>query len=386
MTVLTPDVPPDEPLAPRENPELLGHREAEGVLSDAFGSGRLAHAWLISGPEGIGKATLAYRFARFVFTGGGGPREGPETGPGLFGDGLGLDDPEEKADSLYLSPEHPVFRRVASGGHVDLKAVVRTVNEKTGKLRTEIIVDDVRSVGQFFSLTAGEGGWRVAIIDKADEMNPHAANALLKILEEPPRRSLLLLVSDNPGRLLPTLRSRCRKLALQPLSGDWVASLTAASLPGLDAGDAPLLAHLAEGSPGRALALAAEGGLDLYRDMTGLLETLPDLDVGAVHAFGARLGKSGADDSFRMAGVLLRWWLARLIRSAAGGGGTGAEAGFPAEEEALMGRLGRAAGLDRWLEVWEKINHLLAKTDSAHLDRKQVVLNVFLTLENAVRS
>ena len=381
MTVIT----PDDSLEPRENPELLGHREAEGILADAFGSGRLAHAWLISGPEGIGKATLAYRFARFVFTGGGGPREGPETGPGLFGDGLGLDDPEEKADSLYLSPEHPVFRRVASGGHVDLKVVVRTVNEKTGKLRTEIVVDDVRSVGQFFSLTAGEGGWRVAIIDKADEMNPHAANALLKILEEPPRRSLLLLVSDNPGRLLPTLRSRCRKLALQPLSGDWVASLTAASLPGLDAGDAPLLAHLAEGSPGRALALAAEGGLDLYRDMTGLLETLPDLDVGAVHAFGARLGKSGADDSFRMAGVLLRWWLARLIRSAAGGG-TGAEAGFPAEEEALMGRLGRAAGLDRWLEVWEKINHLLAKTDSAHLDRKQVVLNVFLTLENAVRS
>jgi len=388
MIVEPPDVLPDDPLAPRENPELLGHREAEGILSDAFGSGRLAHAWMISGPEGIGKATLAYRFARFVFAGGGGrPREESETGQGIFGDGLRLDDPEEKADSLYISPEHPVFCRVASGGHVDLKAVVCTVNEKTGKLRTEIVVDDVRSVGQFFSLTAGEGGWRVAIIDKADEMNPNAANALLKILEEPPRRSLLLLVSDNPGRLLPTIRSRCRKLALQPLSGDLVASLTAAGLPGLDAGDAPLLAHLAEGSPGRALALVAEGGLDLYRDMTGLLETLPDLDVVAVHAFGARLGKSGADDSFWMAGVLFRWWLARLIRSAAAGGiGTKAKTGLPAEEEELMGRLVRAASLDRWLEVWEKINHLLAKTDSAHLDRKQVVLNVFLTLENAVRS
>ena len=375
MTVIT----PDDPLEPRKNPELLGHREAEGILADAFGSGRLAHAWLISGPQGIGKATLAYRFARFVFAGGGGTGAGPE----LFG-GDGGAAPESP---LYLAPEHPVFRRVASGGHTDLKAVVPTVNEKTGKLRTEIIVDDVRSVGRFFSLTAGEGGWRVAIIDKADEMNASAANALLKILEEPPQRSLLLLVSDNPGRLLPTIRSRCRKLALQPLSGDLVATLTAASLPGLDAGDAPLLAHLAEGSPGRAMALAAEGGLGLYRDMTGLLATLPDLDVGALHAFGARLGKSGAEDSFRMAGGLLRWWLARLIRSAAGGGhGTGAEAGFPAEEEALMGRLGRAGGLDRWLEVWEKINHLLASTEPAHLDRKQVVLNVFLTLENAVRS
>lgn len=380
MTGLTPDDPPDDPLAPRENPELLGHEEAEGVLAGACRSGRLAHAWLISGPEGIGKATLAYRFARFVLAGGG---DGTGAGPDLFG-GEGEAGP---GSPLYLAPEHPVFRRVTSGGHVDLKTVVCTVNEKTGKLRTEIIVNDVRSVGQFFSLTAGEGGWRVAIIDKADEMNPSAANALLKILEEPPQRSLLLLVSDNPGRLLPTIRSRCRKLALQPLPGDLVASLMAASLPGLDAGDVPLLAHLAEGSPGRALALAAEGGLDLYRDMTGLLETLPDLDVGAVHAFGARLGKSGADESFQMAGVLLRWWLARLIRSAAGGGGgSGAEAGFAAAEEALMGRLGRSAGLDRWLEVWEKINHLLAKTDSAHLDRKQVVLNVFLTLENAVRS
>ena len=380
MTVLTPDDPPDDPLAPRKNPELLGHQEAEGVLADAFGSGRLAHAWLISGPAGIGKATLAYRFARFVLAGGG---DGTGAGPDLFGTDGGAD----PGSPLYLAPGHPVFRRVASGGHVDLKVVVCTVNEKTGKLRTEIIVDDVRSVSQFFSLTAGEGGWRVAIIDKADEMNPHAANALLKILEEPPQRSLLLLLSDNPGRLLPTLRSRCRKLALQPLSGDLVASLTAASLPGMDAGDAPLLARLAQGSPGRAMALAAEGGLDLYRDMTGLLATLPKLDVGAVHAFGTRLGKSGAGDSFQLAGVLLRWWLARLIRSAAGGGdGTGAEAGFPAEEEALMGRLGPAAGLDRWLEVWEKINHLLARTDSARLDRKQVVLNVFLTLENAVRS
>ena len=368
--------------AARENPGLFGHEDAEQNLRQGFESGRLAHAWLISGPEGIGKATLAYRFARYVLAHGGG-----DAGPaaGLFGDSLL---PDETGGPLYLAPGHPVFQRVASGGHVDLISVERTINEKTGKLRTEIIVDDVRGVGQFFRLTAGEGGWRVAVIDCADEMNPNAANALLKVLEEPPERALLLLVSHNPGRLLPTIRSRCRKLALQPLVEETVASLIETYRPDLDSSDTTALARLADGSPGRALALAAEGGLDLYREMTGLLETLPRLDIAALHAFGAKLGKAGSDDAFRTATGLLRWWLARLILVAAGaaaGSQSQASGRFYSDDEALISRLGGAAGLDRWFEVWEKINRLLDKTDPINLNRKQVVLNVFLTLENAVR-
>lgn len=373
----------EAPPAPQENPDLRGHDEAEQTLKQAFEGGRLAHAWLLSGPEGIGKATLAYRFARYVLANGGGA--GPEAGQGLFGEGLLPDAAGETADSLYIAPQHPVFRRVASGGHVDLRSVVRTVSEKTGKLRTEIVVDDVRVVGNFFHHTAGEGGWRVVIVDCADEMNPNAANALLKVLEEPPPRGLLLLVSHNPGRLLATIRSRCRKLPLQPLTDGAVASLVKAHRPDFDAGDASVLAHLADGSPGRALGLAAEGGLDLYQDMMRLLETLPRLDAGALHAFGARLGKTGADDAFRTVSGLLRWWLARLILAAAGGPRRGGGR-LGAGEAALMDRLAKAASLDRWLEVWEKINRLLVKTDPVNLSRKQVVLNVFLTLENAVRS
>ncbi len=355
-------------LPPRENPDPRGHEEAEKILLDAFLGGRLAHAWLISGPRGIGKATLAYRFARYILAKGG------EGAGGLFGDAL-------SADDMYLAPDNPVFMRTASGGHADLKAIERTVNEKTGKLSTEIIVKDVRSIGNFMSLTSAEGGWRVVVIDSADDMNRHAANAVLKVLEEPPARALLVLVSHNPGRLLATIRSRCRKLALQPLPGETVEKLIAEALPDLDAGDASSLAYLADGSPGRALALAAEGGLELYRDMTGLLETLPRLDIPALHAFGARLGKAGAEEAFSTASNLLRWWLARLILSASG---AMAADGLSADEKALMGRLGQAAGLDRWFEVWEKINRLLDKTEHANLDRKQVVLNVFLTLENAV--
>lgn len=368
-------------LPPRENPDLRGHEEAEKILWDGFHGRRLAHAWLISGPRGIGKATLAYRFARYVLANGGpGSATEPEPGPGLFGDETPADGAGSLPGSLYLAPENPVFRRVAAAGHTDFIGVERTLNDK-GKLRSEIVVDDVRAVGRFFSMTAGEGGWRVAVIDSADEMNTSAANAVLKVLEEPPARALLLLVSHNPGRLLATIRSRCRKLALQPLPGETVATLIAEALPDLDAGDASSLAYLADGSPGRALALAAEGGLEIYRDMTGLLETLPRLDIPALHAFGARLGKAGADEAFRTASNLLRWWLARLILSASG---AMAADGLTTDEKALMGRLGQAAGLDRWFEVWEKINRLLDKTEHANLDRKQVVLNVFLTLENAV--
>ncbi len=360
----------DGPPPPRKNPDLVGHAAAEGVLLEAFNAGRLAHAWLISGPRGIGKATLAFRFARFLLAHGGG------SAGSLFA--------EPPPDSLYVAPDLPVFRRAAAGGNADLLTVERGWDEKKGRLRTEIIVDDVRAVGAFLGLTAAEGGWRVVVIDSADEMNRNAANAVLKVLEEPPRRAVLLLVSHVPGRLLPTIRSRCRRLVLKPLADDVVVSLVAKHRPGLGAEDAAELARLSEGSVGRALALAADGGLELYRDLVDLLETLPGLDVAGVHAFGDRVAKPGADDAFRVVGDLLRWWLGRLIRFGARGGKDAGE-GMPGRERALIERLFRAGGLDRWLEVWEKTNRLLAQAEESGLDRKQVVLNVFLALDSAVR-
>jgi len=361
------------PPAPRNNPELIGHQAAERTLLDSLRGGRLAHAWLISGPEGIGKATLAYRFARFVLAGGGKAAAGPDP----FGGGGA-----PGGDSLHLAPDHPVFRRVAAGGHSDLITAERAVTED-GRLRGEIVIDDIRAVVRFFKLTAGEGGWRLAVIDGADTMNPSAANAILKVLEEPPANSLLLLVAHNPGRLLPTIRSRCRKLNLRPLAEEQVTALLAGYLPELAAADAVALAQLADGSPGRALALAAEGGLEIYRHIGDILATLPALDVEALHVFGGRFGRAGAEQAFRTMGELIRWWLARLIVVAAGG--PDSEPRPAAGEAALIGRLARAAGLDRWLEVWEKINRLLGRTETASLDRKQVVLNVFLAIAGAVR-
>jgi DNA polymerase-3 subunit delta' len=353
---------------PRDVSDLFGHAGAEQALLEAWNSGRLAHAWLICGPKGIGKATLAYRFARFALAGGG-------EGGGLFGGA---------PESLEIRPDHPVFRRVAAQGHADLEAVERGwADDKKAKLRTEIVVDDVRGIGGFMSLTPAEGGWRVVIIDSADEMNRNAANAVLKILEEPPRNALMLLVSHSPGQLLPTIRSRCRRLTLQPLPEETVIDLLGHHRPELQPADRAALAKLAEGSIGKALALADEGGLELYRDVLDLLSGLPRLDIPALHAFGDRVARPDNDGAFRTVTELLVWWLARLVR-AGGRQGRGMVEVVPGEA-ALISRLLAAASLDHWLEVWEKITTLFAKTESVHLDRKQAVLGAFLSVERLAR-
>lgn len=354
--------------SPRTATELFGHEAAERSFLDAWTSGRMAHAWLICGPRGIGKATLAYRIARFVLAGGG-------DGGGLFGG---------PPDSLDIPADHRVFRRVASGGHTDLKVLERGwTDDKKPRLRSEIPVDDVREVGSFLSLTPGEGGWRVVIVDAADEMNRSSANAILKVLEEPPRQTLMLLVAHSPGRLLPTIRSRCRRLLLKPLGDDLVIRLLRRQKPDLSDDDALSIARLAEGSIGKALALEAEGGLDLYREMVVLLSALPRLDIPALHAFGDKVAR--ADESFRTVTELFSWWLSRAAVNGAGEGrGQGREV-MPGEAS-LQRRLVNAAGLDRWVEVWEKTTHLFGRAEAVNLDRKQVVLNAFLALERLCRA
>jgi DNA polymerase-3 subunit delta' len=362
------DTDSTEGSGPRATPLLIGHEAAEATLLRAHAAGRLPHALLITGPRGIGKATLAFRLARFLLAQG-------EGGDGLFGAAAA-------PTSLALDPDHPVFKRVAAGGHADLLTVERGIDPKRKRLRGEIVVDDTRSIGTFLRLTPAEGGWRIVIVDGADEMNRSAANALLKVLEEPPRRALLLLVIHNPGRLLPTIRSRCGKIALKPLPRETVVRLLTARRPDLPEVDAAALAVLAGGSPGRALDLAEAGGLELYRRLVGLLETLPTLDVAALHALADRLARADADRAFRAAAELLSGWLSRLVTLGAGAADEGEAV---AGEHALMRRLAARRGLDRWVEVWEKVARLFAQAEGINLDRKQVVLNAFLALEGAAR-
>jgi len=374
------DVDPAPPLA-IENPDLVGHGEAESVLLDAFLSNRMHHAWLISGPKGIGKATLAHRFAKFVLAHG-----GANSGPGLFGDAL----PASPPASLEIPAENPLFQRIVAGGHADLMVVERRAHEKTGKLKTVIDVDSIRDVGHFLRLTAAEGGWRVVVIDCADDMNPNAANAVLKILEEPPRNALLILVSHNPGRLLATLRSRCRALKLRPLSSAQVRQLVQTYAPDVSPVDADRLVALADGSVGQALNLVQEGGVVLYGDLLALLHSLPNLDVPALYVLADKIARVGADQAFATVMGLLRWWLERMVLNAAGKPNPGPNPGSDLEgggdESAFMNALAAQASLESWFRVWDKINHLVARAGAVHLDKKQVILDAFLSLESTVRS
>ncbi|MEM7445196.1 MAG: DNA polymerase III subunit delta', partial [Pseudomonadota bacterium] len=293
----------NEFLRPWESSELYGHEEAEQALLAAFRQGRLPHAWLIGGPPGIGKSTLAFRFARYLLAGSG------DAQASLLA--------MEAADSLAISPDHPTFRRVAAEGHADLLAIRRQADPKSGRMPKDLPVEAIRRIGPFLSLTAAEGGWRVVVVEDAHTLNRSGANALLKILEEPPEQSVIILVADNPGAMLPTIRSRCRSLLLDPLPDGIVADFLSSRLPADRAGEAATLARLADGSIGRAAMLVRTDALDTYRGLLALLAQLPNLDWQAVHRFGDGLAPVANEQAYRQTTELLTWWLGRLVRSLA---------------------------------------------------------------------
>ena len=365
------------PPAPRANPDLVGHAAAESGLRQLYQSGRLPHALLLSGPRGIGKATLAFRFARFVLANGAG-----EGSPGgLFGDAEigGAGDV-----GLGIPPESGVFRRVASGGHADLRTIERAYDPRRRRLRGEIVVDDVRKIAGLSRRTPGEDGWRVVIVDDADEMNRNAANALLKILEEPPRRVLLLLVAHSPGRLLPTIRSRCRRFPLAPLSPETIRLLLRRYRPDLPEPQAEALTALSGGSIGRALDLAAAGGIELYESVLALFSRDGGVDPAALHGFADRLVRPEAEDAYRAVEELVNQFLARLAIASARGWAA-AELPGAAGEAAVMRRLGGWAPAARWAALQDEIGRSFARTDALNLDRKQTILGAFFAIAGAAR-
>jgi DNA polymerase-3 subunit delta' len=363
------DEDPTDIPEPRTNPFLIGHEQAQKDYLGAWSGGRLAHAWLICGPRGIGKATLAYRMSRFALA------QGQNHGTSdMFG---------APVPSLNMSAEDPVFRRVAALGHGDMKIVERGWSDaKQTKRKTVITVDDVREIGTFMSMTPSEGGWRTVIIDAADEMNTNAANAVLKVLEEPRDRALLFLVAHNPDRLLPTIRSRCRRLDLRPLTSAQVSTLLGRYRPDLKAADVSALTILADGSVGRAMELADEGGVALFRDLIVLLGDAPRLNITRLHALADKALKG---DAFRTLTGLLTWWLARVTtESARGSLDTLAEI-VPGERD-LAGKLMSSATPMTWAEVWDKIGHIARRTDAVNLDKKRSLMLMLMAVEGAVQT
>jgi DNA polymerase-3 subunit delta' len=347
--------------APREVDRLFGHDAALAEFTDALQSGRLHHAWLIVGPEGVGKATLAYRLAREVLASG-----------------------EERMAETPIAADHPVFRKVARLGHPNLLLIRRSWNDKTKRYSQWIGVEEVRRLRNFLGHSAGETGWRVVIVDRADDLNQNAANALLKALEEPPPRTLFLLVATAEGRIPVTIRSRCRTLRVASLPRETLEKAVRAALQRdeheVDAETLATALELSQGSVRRALELATGDGIALYRDTLAIFAKLPELDGQEAHKLAERLGGFGSDsERLDLFLSLLLGLMERLIRNAATGEGA------IGEERVLADRLLDRATLPQWVETWEAIGRAKADTATLNLDRILLVLETLYRLQQAAR-
>jgi DNA polymerase-3 subunit delta' len=320
---------------------LLGQDEALGRAARAIRSGRPPQGWLIAGPPGIGKATLAYRIARYLLAFG-----ATDRGP---------------AD-LAVPPNDPVATLVRAGTHPGLLALKRGLHPDTGKPMTVLSVDEIRRLGSFFGLTSGAGGWRVAIIDTADEMNDQAANALLKILEEPPQRAMLMLLAHAPAKLVSTIRSRCQHLRLRPLPEDVFAAEVERRLPELSGDDRARLLALSGGSLGTALRLVADDGLKLAADAERLIDRAGSPDFAATLALAERLNRiDRGTDSFGA-------YVAQILA-----------------ERILARARENTPDLERWAALHTRIAAGLARAAALHLEPRQTILSAARALELATR-
>jgi DNA polymerase-3 subunit delta' len=352
---------------PRMTARLFGQEIAERTLADAFASERMHHGWLLSGPEGIGKATLAYRFARFVLA----------SPPSRDISGQSLDVPDDGTAA----------RQVRALSHPGLLLIRRAYDTKTKRFPATIPVDEVRRLKTFLGRTSETGSWRVVIVDRADELNISAANALLKSLEEPPPRTIFLLVSSAPGRLLTTIRSRVRGLEMPGLaSAPLRQAATQAMVASGDeiAASAPApsewerLERLAGGRVRRLLSLHAARGLALFDRVSALVSALPKVDWGTVHALGDEIGSPAAEQRYELFFELLMDHLARLIRARAAGDAAD-------DDQALAQRLIGEGQLATWAGLWERVAADKADVAALNLDRKSLILETFARLEAASR-
>ena len=326
---------------PRQVFAYEGGEGVETAFLEAMQRGRLHHAWLLTGPEGVGKATFAYRAARRLL----GAR--PDAAFGLLGS----------------SPEDPVSRQVAARSHPDLMVLEREVED--GKPRKYIPVDDARRLPEFFSKAPSSSPFRVAIIDSVDDMNINAANALLKTLEEPPARGVLFLVSHSPGGLIATIRSRCRRLAFGRWSDERVQDFLQ-QRAGASFEDAARLTRMARGAPGRALRMAEAGALQADALAHEILARLPDVDDSALLAVADSF--RGAEGAKRFEMLFDR--LADQVHAMA----------------ARTAEAGPSPDIERWARAWESLTALPPAVEAVNLDRADAFFTAIGRLREAARA
>jgi DNA polymerase-3 subunit delta' len=332
---------------PAENPRLIGHEQAAKMLAGAYRVGKLPHALLLAGPQGIGKATLAFHLARHLLA-----HPAAESAPG---------------ELAQIDPASPLFRQVATGAHPSVLHLTRPMNDKTKSFKTVVTVDEIRRVSRFLSLTSHDGAYRVVIVDPADDMNTNAANALLKNLEEPPSRTAFILITHSIGRLLPTIRSRCQTILLQPLPAEKLLSVLAGFDSGLpdDQAAGAAIVERAAGSPRDAILLTQYGGLEISEAIDKLV-TGKTIDIAQAHRLGDAVA---ARDQAIQFGIFNRHALDVV-----------------ADAASHAARAGDLAKANRLSECWQSTLQTIDEAETYNLDKKQHVLGVIHALHAAMRS
>lgn len=333
----------DGAIPPKENTKLFGHSASESFLASAYKTGKVHHAILLEGPQGIGKATLAFKFANHILS-------NPEY--------------DQAPDSLADPDEDsPVYKQIAGGASHNLMHIKCETDPKTGKVKSAITVDDIRKTGRFFSQTSGSNNWRIAIIDVADDLNRSAANAILKILEEPPKRALFLVLSHSPGRLLPTIRSRCLSIRLKPLDDEPLAkALTHLdALRDLDQDNIKQLLHLSDGSVSRALTVLNYGGAELIQTFNEIIAPNSTVDRKTTHKLCESLASRDQDVSYNF---FVEHMISHVMNLA--------------KQAAHNGQSQKASKL---AELSGKLTQHKLESDTYNLDRKQTLLSLFSMMD-----
>ncbi|MEM7651379.1 MAG: DNA polymerase III subunit delta' [Pseudomonadota bacterium] len=351
-------------VAPRLMSICIGHEKCEADLLERFKSGRMPHGLIFSGLRGIGKATFAYRFARFLLK----QRASDPNQSAMF------DDAPTEMNSFDVPSDDPVFRQVAAGGHADLLTVERDYDAAKDIYKDSVAVDAVRKVNPFLRMTASkDGGWRVVIIDDADTMNRSAQNALLKILEEPPANTVLILVCHRLGAMIPTIRSRAHTLSFNPLTEPAFERLLSSN--GYDTSPAQLetLYQLSEGSIGVALEHIEQGGLDTLTQILGMLQSYPTWSWPEIHALAEELGRNGRNQSYKAFAELLPWVFSQMIKAKARGQNIASRALHIDAIETLH----RQSSLESLLKICENLKSHFERAERSNLDKRQAVLGAF---------
>lgn len=354
---------PDEMPLPRNNTQFFGHEDIEPYMLNLINGGKMPHALILSGPQGVGKATFAYRMARALLKHG-------ITDPNqdsLFGDA-----PAE-LNSFDVENDDPIFRKISSGGHPDFLALERPMDERKGAQKGSIDIGTARKVAPFLRMTSSEGGWRIVIIDDADTMNRNAQNAILKVLEEPPANTVLMLVCHRIGALIPTIRSRCRLLSFEPLEDDIIITALQKQLPHETATNLKIAAHFAEGSLGKAFTFMDEDGLSTINSAIDILVDWQNWDWVRIHTLADNLGRIGQDSTYQNFTGSLLWMMESLCFAKAKGQ---INLPVPLDHQALQNMLSHYS-LEEWVKICENLKAHFETFEKANLDKRQAILGAF---------